>query len=29
MLDQGWLNKKNILSWDCIKKIAKSTPTAS
>ena len=24
MCKKGWLNKKNILSWDCIKKIAES-----
>ena len=23
MINQGWLNKKNILSWDCIDRIAK------
>ena len=29
MLKEGWLKKQNILSWDCIKKIAESAPTAS
>ena len=29
MIDQGWLKEENVLSWDCIRKIAESAPTAS
>ncbi|MCY4528382.1 MAG: hypothetical protein OXD46_05040 [Chloroflexi bacterium] len=27
--DVGWLKEENVLSWDCIDEIAKSTPTAN
>ena len=26
MIDQGWLKKENVLSWNCIDEIAKSAP---
>ena len=26
MMRQGWLRKENVLSWDCIEKLAASTP---
>ena len=29
MIDQGWLKKENVLSWDCIKEIAKSASADS